>query len=176
MSSLDTKLVNELVKLGVPKDKAETIVKNLSEIDKSKALKDAAFLQDICKTPTSPGPIPIPYPNTAMASDTTSGSKSVKISGKEVMLKNKSSYEKSTGDEAGTSSAIDGIENENVVKQLRSGLEQLYVNIDDAINGSESLQVLSKKIFGIPLWVWGLTGLLLLLLLGPRPVKPEIMA
>ena len=48
MSSLDTKLVNELVKLGVPKDDAETIVKNLSEIDKSKALKDAAFLQDIC--------------------------------------------------------------------------------------------------------------------------------
>ena len=120
--------------VGVPKDKAETIVKNLSEIDKSKALKDAAFLQDICKTPTTPGPIPIPYPNTAMASDTTSGSKSVKISGKEVMLKNKSYYEKSTGDEAGTSSAIDGIEIENVVKQLRSGLEQLYVNIDDAIN------------------------------------------
>jgi hypothetical protein len=174
MSSLDTKLVNELVKLGVPKDKAETIVKNLSEVDRSKALKDAAFLQDICKTPTSPGPIPIPYPNTAMASDTTSGSKSVKISGKEVMLKNKSYYEKSTGDEAGTSSSIDGIEIENVVKQLRSGLEQLYVNIDDAINGNESLQVLSKKIFGIPLWVWGLTGLLLLSLLGSRPLKPEI--
>jgi hypothetical protein len=174
MSSLDTKLVNELVKLGVPKDKAETIVKNLSEIDKSKALQDAAFLQDICKTPTSPGPIPIPYPNTAMASDTTSGSKSVKISGKEVMLKDKSYHEKSTGDESDTSSAIDGIEKENVVKQVRSGLEQLYVNIDDAINASESLQVLSKKIFGIPLWVWGLTGLLLLSLLGPRPFKPKI--
>jgi len=175
MASLDTKLVNELVMLGVSKDKAETIVKNLSEVDKSKALKDAAFLQDICKTPTSPGPIPIPYPNTGMASDTTSGSKPVKISGKEVMLKNKSYYEKSTGDEAGTSSAIAGIEIENVVKQLRSGLEQLYVNIDDAINGSESLQVLSKKIYGIPLWVWGLTCLLLLSLLGSRPLKPEIL-
>ena len=32
----------------------------------------------------------------------------------------------------------------------------------------------SKNIFGIPLWVWGLTGLILLLLLGPMPVKPEI--
>ena len=174
MSSGDTKLVDELVKLGVPKSKAVTIVRNMSAVDKSRALEDAAFLQDICQTPTSPGPIPIPYPNTAMASDTTSGSKSVKISGKEVMLKDKSYYEKSTGDEAGTSSAVDGIEKENVVKQVRSGLEQLYVNIDDAINASESLQVLSKKIFGIPLWVWGLTGLLLLLLLGPRPVKPEI--
>jgi hypothetical protein len=36
-----------------------------------------------------------------MASDTTSGSKTVKISGKEVMLKNKSYFKKSTGDEAG---------------------------------------------------------------------------
>ena len=61
------------------------------------------------------------------------------------------------------------------MKQLRSGLEQLYVNIDDAINESESLQVLSKKIFGIPLWVWGLTGLLLLSLLSSRPLKPEIL-
>jgi len=175
MSSGDTKLVDEFVKLGVPKSKAVTIVRNMSAVDKSRALKDAAFLRDICQTPTSPGSIPVPYPNTAMASDTTSGSKSVKISGKEVMLRDKSYHEKSTGDEAGTSSAIDGIEKENVVNQVRSGLEQLYVNIDDAINASESLQVLSKKIYGTPLWVWGLTGLLLLLLLGPRPVKPEIL-
>jgi hypothetical protein len=36
-----------------------------------------------------------------MASDTTSGSKTVKVSGKEVMLKDKSYFKKSTGDEAG---------------------------------------------------------------------------
>ena len=36
-----------------------------------------------------------------MASDTTSGSKSVKISGEEVMLENKSYFKQSTGDEAG---------------------------------------------------------------------------
>lgn len=145
---------------------------------KAESNKSKTAIPDVCETPapSDAGPVPIPYPNTAMASDTTSGSKSVKISGKEVMLKDKSHHEKSTGDEAGTSSAIDGIEKENIVKQVRSGLEQLYVNIDDAINASESLQVLNKKIFGIPLWVWGLTGLLLLLLLGPRPVKREIMA
>ena len=122
MSSGDTKLVNEFVKLGVPKSKAVTMVKNMSAVDKSRALKNAAFLRDICQTPTSPGPIPLPYPNTAMASDTTSGSKSVKISGNEVMLKDKSYHEKSTGDEAGTSSAIDGIEKENVVKHSRQPL------------------------------------------------------
>jgi len=143
---------------------------------KGESNKSITAMPDVCGTPapSDAGPVPIPYPNTAMASDTTSGSKSVKISGKEVMLKDKSYHEKSTGDEAGTSSAIDGIEKENVVKQVRSGLEQLYVNIDGAISANESLQVLSKKIFGIPLWVWGLTGLLLLFLTGPRPVKPEI--
>jgi hypothetical protein len=60
---------------------------------------------DVCMTPpenpaTPPG-VPIPYPNTGMASDTTSGSKKVKITNKEVMLKNKSHFKKSIGDEAG---------------------------------------------------------------------------
>jgi hypothetical protein len=60
---------------------------------------------DVCFTPpenpaTPPG-VPIPYPNTGMASDATEGSKDVKISGEEVMLKNKSYFKKSSGDEAG---------------------------------------------------------------------------
>jgi hypothetical protein len=61
---------------------------------------------DVCLSPPSPpaGPVPIPYPNTALASDTTSGSKKVKISKKEVTLKNKSYFKKSTGDEAATKS------------------------------------------------------------------------
>ena len=45
--------------------------------------------------------MPLPYPNTAFAKDTSGGSKTVKISGKEVMLKNKSFFKTSTGDEAG---------------------------------------------------------------------------
>lgn len=62
-------------------------------------------MPDVCFTPpenpaTPPG-VPIPYPNTAFASDTTDGSKSVQISGKEVMLKNQSYFKTSTGDEAG---------------------------------------------------------------------------
>ncbi|MFP4389692.1 MAG: DUF4150 domain-containing protein [Desulfococcaceae bacterium] len=67
--------------------------------------KSIAAFPDVCFTPpqtaaTPPG-VPIPYPNTAFAKDTTKGSKRVKISGKEVMLKNKSFYKTSTGDEAG---------------------------------------------------------------------------
>jgi hypothetical protein len=68
--------------------------------------KAVAAFPDVCFTPptappTPPG-VPIPYPNTGMASDATDGSKTVKISGKEVMLKNKSCFSKSTGDEAGS--------------------------------------------------------------------------
>jgi hypothetical protein len=68
--------------------------------------KSICAFPDVCMSPPSPpaGPIPIPYPNTGMASDTTSGSKSVKINGAEVMLKNKSYFKKSTGDEAATKS------------------------------------------------------------------------
>lgn len=60
---------------------------------------------DVCftppQTPATPPGVPIPYPNTGMASDTTDGSKSVRVSDKEVMLKNKSYFKQSTGDEAG---------------------------------------------------------------------------
>ena len=68
--------------------------------------KSICAFPDVCFTPpqspaTPPG-VPIPYPNTGFARDTTSGSRSVKISRKEVMLKNKSYFKKSTGDEAGS--------------------------------------------------------------------------
>lgn len=52
--------------------------------------------------PPSPGPIVIPYPNTAKASDTANGSKTVFISGKPVVLKNKSYFKTSTGNEPAT--------------------------------------------------------------------------
>jgi hypothetical protein len=73
---------------------------------KSAAGKSICAFPDVCFTPpltpaTPPG-VPIPYPNTGMASDCTSGSTTVKISGNEVMLKNKSYFKKSTGDEAGS--------------------------------------------------------------------------
>jgi len=68
--------------------------------------KSVAAFPDVCFTPptappTPPG-VPLPYPNTGMASDCTSGSKTVTISGKEVMLKDKSYFKQSTGDEAGS--------------------------------------------------------------------------
>jgi hypothetical protein len=66
---------------------------------------------DVCLSPPSPpaGPIPIPYPNLAFASDTTKGSKTVQISDQEVMLKDSSTFKKSTGDEAATKSLGMGV-------------------------------------------------------------------
>jgi hypothetical protein len=68
--------------------------------------KSICAFPDTCMTPpmtpaTPPG-VPIPYPNTAMAGDTSEGSSSVKLGSQEAMLKNKSCFSTSTGDEAGS--------------------------------------------------------------------------
>lgn len=72
---------------------------------KASAGKSICAFPDVCftppQTPATPPGVPIPYPNTGMGSDATEGSTSVKISGQEVMLKNKSYFKKSMGDEAG---------------------------------------------------------------------------
>jgi hypothetical protein len=72
---------------------------------KAGAGKSICAFPDPCftppQTPATPPGVPIPYPNTGMSSDCSDGSTSVKISGQEVMLKNKSAFKKSTGDEAG---------------------------------------------------------------------------
>ena len=87
---------------------------------KAAAGKTICAMPDVCFTPpenpaTPPG-VPIPYPNTGMASDTTDGSKSVKISDKEVGLKNKSCFKKSTGDEAGSAAKKGVITSKNTGK------------------------------------------------------------
>jgi len=68
--------------------------------------KSICCFPDVCmtppQTPATPPGVPIPYPNTGMSSDTTDGSSTVKISGQEAMLKNKSYFKRSTGDEAGS--------------------------------------------------------------------------
>lgn len=72
---------------------------------KAGAGKTICATPDVCFTPpenpaTPPG-VPVPYPNTGSASDTTEGSKTVMISDKEVMLKHISYFKTLIGDEAG---------------------------------------------------------------------------
>ncbi|WP_211207719.1 DUF4150 domain-containing protein [Thauera phenylacetica] len=79
---------------------------NMEVSCKAAAGKSICAFPDVCftppQTPATPPGVPIPYPNTGMSSDTTDGSSTVKISGQEVMLKNKSYFKKSMGDEAGS--------------------------------------------------------------------------
>ena len=84
-----------------------SVFANSMEISsKSMSGKSICEFPDVCftppQTPATPPGVPIPYPNTGMAGDTTDGSTSVKIGNEEVMLKDKSSFKKSTGDEAGS--------------------------------------------------------------------------
>jgi Domain of unknown function (DUF4150)/GHH signature containing HNH/Endo VII superfamily nuclease toxin 2 len=84
----------------------EVYANNMEISCKQAAGKTICSFPDVCFTPpltpaTPPG-VPIPYPNTGIASDCTDGSSTVKISGQEVMLKDKSYFKKSTGDEAGS--------------------------------------------------------------------------
>src|SRR5262249_35111673 len=94
------------------------------------------------------------YPLFSFATDTTAGSKSVKISGKEAMLKDKSYFKKCTGDEPATKTLGQGtvthtitgkvyfiswsmnilIEEENVVRHLdRTTSNHASPMADDAV-------------------------------------------
>ena len=71
------------------------------EIESKSPSELEAQPQDVCKTPSPGGPIPIPYPNIAKSSDTSDGTKKVKTDGNMASVKD-SNFVASTGDEAGT--------------------------------------------------------------------------
>ncbi len=96
--------------------------------------KTVAAMPDVCLSPPSPpaGPVPLPYPNTAMASDTTDGSKTVQINGQEVMLKDQSAFKKSCGDEAATKSLGMGV----VSHQIQGKVNFVSWSMDVKFEGS----------------------------------------
>ncbi len=123
---------------------------NALEIEKKSSSKAESVQTDVCKTPSAPEGVPIPYPNTAMSSDTSSGSKTVKTEGE--MPSVKDDFKGSVGDEAGTSDDESG-----------TGILKETVRI---------------KVLGVPLWIWGLTIIAVLVILwilssnSPRPIEP----
>lgn len=60
---------------------------------------------DVCKTQVGSAVVPIPYSNTAVSQNTSNGSKTVKVDGNPIMLKD-SVFSKSTGDEAGSQKGV----------------------------------------------------------------------
>jgi hypothetical protein len=79
-------------------------VNSLSVVHASSGGVTIAF-PDVCKTPTPAGPVPIPYPNVAMASDSAATSKQVKCDGNPICLQD-SNFAVSTGDEAGSATGV----------------------------------------------------------------------
>ena len=75
-------------------------VNSLSVVHATSMGVSTAF-PDTCLTPSPAGPVPIPYPNVAMSSDTAQGSTQVKCDGNPICLAD-SNFAVSTGDEAGT--------------------------------------------------------------------------
>lgn len=98
----------------------EVYANNMEVSCKAANGKSICAFPDVCftppQTPATPPGVPIPYPNTGMASDTSDGSSTVNISGQEVMLKNKSYFKRSTGDEAGCAPQKGVINSQNMGK------------------------------------------------------------
>lgn len=76
-------------------------INGLSVVHQTSSGTATATVPDVCKTPSSAGPIPIPYPNIAMSSDLVSGTTSVTVNGSSAAIQG-SKFVKSTGDEAGS--------------------------------------------------------------------------
>jgi hypothetical protein len=125
---------------------------NSLKIEKKSSKEPVEVQPDVCETPAPPAPgaVPIPYPNIASASDTSTGSKTVKTEGK--MIPVKEDVEESVGDEAGTS------DDESEIGFLK--------------------ELAKTKVLGVPLWIWGLlvvaviVALLILSLNSPHPIEP----
>lgn len=77
-------------------------INNLSLCHTGSGGISAATIPDVCKTPSPGGPVPIPYPNVALASDLAKGTKTVKADGGNMCANYGSEFSKSTGDEPGT--------------------------------------------------------------------------
>jgi hypothetical protein len=96
--------------------------------------KSLAAMPDVCLSPPAPpaGPIPIPYPNTSMASRTTAGSRRVKIGKEEVGLKNKSKYKDSNGDEPATNNFGAGVITHKITGPVKFSAWSMDVKFEGA--------------------------------------------
>ncbi len=122
------------VVVALPEETEDNIEK---AVEKVREAEKAEPVSDVCDTPSPGEPVDVPYPNTGMSSDTSSGSKKVKIEGGEAMVKD-TAFEKSSGDEPGQSDSI----------------------VDKAIES-----VKTTKILGVPLWIWASSGIALIIII-----------
>lgn len=108
-------------------------VNNLSVVHKGSGGVTIAF-PDVCKTPSPAGPIPIPYPNIAQSTDTAKGSKTVKMDGNPICLKD-SNFSMSTGDEAGSAGGV-------VSNKIKGKAEFVNFSFDAKVDGKNVARAL----------------------------------
>lgn len=88
----------------------------------------SAAFPDVCKTPAPPAPpVPIPYPNVALSSDTAQGSRDVKMDGQSIMLQG-SNFAQSSGDEAGVALGV-------ASSKIKGKAEFVSYSFDVAVEG-----------------------------------------
>jgi hypothetical protein len=122
------------------KTRTNTFANGRSVACKAADGKSICAFPDVCLSPPSPpaGPLPVPYPNTGKASDTSGGSKTVTVGDKEVMLKDSSYFKKSTGDEAATRALGMGV----VSHQIQGKVYFASWSMDVMIEGKNAVRML----------------------------------
>ena len=118
---------------------AQTVFANSRGVDHKSSGGMSMVFPDVCKTPTPGGPVPIPYPNIGQATNTSKGTKKVKIDGKMAMVKG-AKYSMTSGDEAG--SAGGGV----ISGKIKGEAEYMMYSFDVKFEGKNACRL------GDPLW------------------------
>jgi uncharacterized Zn-binding protein involved in type VI secretion len=117
----------------------QTVFANSRGVDHKSSGGMSMVFPDVCKTPAPPaGPIPIPYPNIGQASDTSNGTKKVKVDGQMAMVKG-AKYSMTSGDEAGS---VGGV----ISSKIKGEAEYMMYSFDVKMEGKNVCRL------GDPLW------------------------
>lgn len=88
---------------------------------------------DVCKTPTPAGPVPIPYPNIGMSSNTSDGPSTVKVDGQMPMAKG-AKYNMTSGDEAGSAGGV-------MSSSIKGEAEYMMYSFDVKLDGKNACRL-----------------------------------
>ncbi len=92
-----------------------TIVNKLTVVHKKSGGSITSGPPDVCKTPSSGGPVPVPYVNVAFSKDLVKGTKTIKVDGVPIAIKT-SEFSTSTGDEPGSVGGVSSGVNKGIAK------------------------------------------------------------
>ena len=113
---------------------AQTVFANSRGVDHKGSGGMSVVFPDVCKTPSPGGPVPIPYPNIGQASNTSKGTKKVKVDGKMAMVKG-AKYSMTSGDEAG--SAGGGV----ISSKIKGEAEYMMYSFDVKFEGKNACRL-----------------------------------